>query len=208
MAVAARILFQIILMVLFGGIVIFEWADLYKELLAAAPLDVSNALHRFLRAFVGVIDAGLILTASVVSLLFFHRGIDDVEVRQQQRVKAYLLGVVFHPHGFSEAGIARADDLIVGVRLTGSVGVAALGVDNAGDGLHQLFHAPKAAACQIDDVFRRVHMHALLTGHILSACFLTGFLYFLLGFLRFLFLRHILPGGTAAQQQYCGKQEG
>ena len=34
----------------------------------------------------------------------------------------------------------------------GAVGIAALGIDDTGDGLHQLFHAPEAAARQIDAV--------------------------------------------------------
>ncbi len=91
-------------------------------------------------------------------------GVDDVEVSQQQRVKAHLFGVVLHPHGLPEAGVPPADGLVVGVRLAGSVGVAALGVKNAGNGLHELFHAPKAAARQINNVFCVIHMCARLAG--------------------------------------------
>ena len=86
MAVASRILLQIVLMVLLGGIVVLEGADLHKELPAAPPLNLRDALHRFLRAFVGVVDTGLVLAAHVVALPVLHRGVNDVEVGQQQGV--------------------------------------------------------------------------------------------------------------------------
>ncbi len=153
------------------------------------------------RAFVGVVDAGLILAAHVVALPVFYRGVDHIEVGQQQRVEAHLLGVVFHPHGLPKAGLALADGLVIGVRLAGAVGVAALGIDDAGDGLHQLFHAPEAAARQIDDIFCGIHISALIIGPVkgrsVHGCFLVRF-----------FLRHIfLPGGAAAQQQYRSEKQ-
>ena len=198
-AVAVRILFEVVLVVFLGGIVILERADLHEKFLAAAALDLRDALYRFSRAFVGVVDAGLVLTAPVVALLVLHRGVDDIEVGQQQRVEAHLPGVVFHPHGLPKAGLSLADGLVIGVRLAGAVGVAALGVDDAGDGLHQLFHSPEAAARQIYDIFRGIHIHASFTGHIRG---LSGH------FLLVRFLRHIfLPGSAAAQQQYRGEQK-
>jgi len=181
--------------VFLGGIVVLERADLHEEFLAAAALDLRDALHRFSRAFIGEVNAGLVLAAAVVALPVLYRGVDDIEVRQQQRVKTHLLGVVFHPHGLPKAGLSLADGLVIGVRLAGAVGVAALGVDNAGDGLHQLFHTPEAAARQIDDIFRSIHIGDLLIGPVKS--------------LSALFLRHsLLPGGTAAQQQHCREKQG
>mgnify|MGYP000868489252 CR=1 FL=1 len=72
----------------------------------------------------------------------------------------------------------------------------------AGDGLHQLFHAPEAAARQIDDIFRGIHIGDLLVGPVKSlsahVCFLSA-----------LFLRHsLLPGSAAAQQQRRGEKQG
>ena len=189
-------------MVFLGGIVVLERADLHEEFLAAAALDLRDALHRFSRAFIGEVNAGLVLAAPVVALPVLYRGVDDIEVRQQQRVKTHLLGVVFHPHGLPKAGLSLADGLVIGVRLAGAVGVAALGVDNAGDGLHQLFHAPEAAARQIDDIVCSIHIGDLLVGPVKSrsvhVCFLSA-----------LFLRHsLLPGGAAAQQQHRGEKQG
>ena len=186
-------------MVFLGGIVVLERTDLHKEFLAAATLDLRDAFYRFSRAFVGVVDAGLVLAAPVVALPVLYRRVDHIKVGQQQRVEAHLLGVVFHPHGLPKAGLSLADGLVIGVRLAGAVGVAALGVDDAGDGLHQLFHAPEAAARQIYDIFRGIHIHASFTGHIRG---LSGH------FLLVRFLRHIfLPGSAAAQQQYRGEQK-
>ena len=200
-AVAARIFFEVVLMVFLGGIVVFKRADLHKEFLAAAALDLRDALHCFSRAFVGVVDAGLVLAAPVVALPVLYRGVDHIEVGQQQRVEAHLLGVVFHPHGLPKAGLSLADGLVIGVRLAGAVGVAALGVDNAGDGLHQLFHTPEAAARQIDDILCGIHIGDLLIGPVkgrsVHVCFLFA-----------LFLRHSLPpGGAAAQQQHRGEKQ-
>ena len=165
-AIAVRILFQIILMVFLGGVVVFQRPDLHEEFLAAPPLNLRDALYGLPRPVVGIVDAGLVLASDVIPLPVLHRGVDDVEIRQQQRVKAHLFGVVLHPHGFTESRAALADGPIVRVRLAGAVGIAALGVDDAGNRLHQLFHAPEAAARQIYDMFRVIHIHALLTGRI------------------------------------------
>ena len=188
-------------MVFLSGIEVFERADLHEEFLAAASLDLRDALHRFSGTFVGVVDAGLVLAAAVVALPVLHRGVDDIEVGQQQRVKAHLLGVILHAHRFPKAGLSLADGLVIGVRLAGAVGVAALGVDNAGDGLHQLFHAPEAAARQIDDIVFGIHIGDLLVGPVKSrsvhVCFPSA-----------LFLRHsLLLGGCAAQQQHRGEKQ-
>ena len=188
-------------MVFLGGIVVLERADLHEEFLTAAALDLRDALHRFSRTFIGEVNAGLVLAAPVVALPVLYRGVDDIEIRQQQRVEAHLLGVVLHPHGLPKAGLSLADGLVVGVRLAGSVGVAALGVDDAGDGLHQLFHAPEATARQIDDIVRGIHIGDLLVGPVKSrsvhVCFLSTF-----------FLRHsLLPGGAAAEQQHRGEKQ-
>lgn len=66
-------------MVLLGGVVVLERADLHEEFLAAAALNLRDTLHRLSRAFVGVVDAGLILAAAVVALPVLHRGVDDIE---------------------------------------------------------------------------------------------------------------------------------
>ena len=201
MAVAVRILFEVVLVVFLGGKEVFERADLHEEFLAAASLDLRDALHRLSRAFVGVVDAGLVLAAPVVALPVLHRGVDDIEIGQQQRVKAHLLGVILHAHCFPKAGLSLADGLVIGIRLAGAVGIAALGVDNTGDGLHQLFHSPEAASRQIDDIVFGIHIDDLLVGPVKSrsvhVCVLSA-----------LFLRHILlSDSAAAEQQHRGEKQ-
>ena len=67
------------------------------------------------------------------------------------------------------------------------------------DTIDQIVNAPEAAARQIYDIFRGIHIHASFTGHIRG---LSGH------FLLVRFLRHIfLPGSAAAQQQYRGEQK-
>ena len=78
-AVAVRVLFEVVLVVFLGGIEVFERAGLHEELFNASPLDLRDALHRFLRAFVGEVNAGLVLAAAVVALPVLHRGVDDIE---------------------------------------------------------------------------------------------------------------------------------
>ena len=71
-------------MVFLGGIEVFERADLHEEFFAVAALDLRDALHRLSRAFVGEVNAGLVLAAAVVALPVLHRGVDDIELGQQQ----------------------------------------------------------------------------------------------------------------------------
>ncbi len=78
MAVAARIFLQIILVVCFGGIVVFQRSVSTEKPFTTSPLDFGDAFHRFPRAVVGVVNAGLVLTSDVVSLPVLHRGVDDV----------------------------------------------------------------------------------------------------------------------------------
>ena len=63
-------------------------------------------------------------------------------------------------------------------------------------------HAPEAAARQIDDIFRGIHIGDLLVGPVKSrsvhVCFLSA-----------LFLRHsLLPDSAAAEQQHRGEKKG
>ena len=78
-------------MVFLGGIEVFERADLHEEFFAAAALDLRDALHRLSRAFVGEVNAGLVLAAAVVALPVLHRGVDDIEVGQQRRTAGVFL---------------------------------------------------------------------------------------------------------------------
>lgn len=202
MAVAARVLFQVILVVFLRRIEIDQRTDLHHELLAAAPLDGGNPFHRLPGGFIGVIDSGLVLGAPVIPLPVFHRGVDDVEVGQQQGVQADLVRVIGHLHCFPEAGGSGADGAVVGIRFPGAVGVAAGGIQHAGDGLHQVFYPPKAAAGQINHMFGSIHGCHLLLGHARRLpCFLGCF-----GPVHR--RRGVAGCGASAQQQGTGQQQG
>ena len=153
-------------MVLLCGEVVSQRPDLYEEALVVATLDFRNALYCLFRLVVGVVNAGLVLAAPIVALPVLYRRVDNVVIGKQQRIEAHLVGVVFHPHGFSKAGVSLADGRVVGVRLAGAVCVAVLGIKDAGNGLHQLFDTPKASSCQVDDVFRGIPVHGFPIFHI------------------------------------------
>ena len=112
-AVAVRILFEVVLVVFLGGIEVFERADLHEEFFAAAALDLRDALHRLSRAFVGEVNAGLVLAAAVVALPVLHRGVDDIEVGQQRRTAGAFLNL-----GSTHIGGERLlDELLQRLRL-------------------------------------------------------------------------------------------
>ena len=112
-AVAVRILFEVVLVVFLGGIEVFERADLHEEFFAAAALDLRDALHRLSLAFVGEVNAGLVLAAAVVALPVLHRGVDDIEVGQQQRTAGAFLNL-----GSAHIGGERlVDELLQRLRL-------------------------------------------------------------------------------------------
>ena len=100
-------------MVFLGGIEVFERADLHEEFFAAAALDLCDALHRLSRAFVGEVNAGLVLAAAVVALPVLHRGVDDIEVGQQRRTVGAFLNL-----GSAHIGGERLlDELLQRLRL-------------------------------------------------------------------------------------------
>ena len=112
-AAAVRILFEVVLVVFLGGIEVFERADLHEEFFAAAALDLRDALHRLSRAFVGEVNAGLVLAAAVLALPVLHRGVDDIEVGQQQRTAGAFLNL-----GSAHIGGERLlDELLQRLRL-------------------------------------------------------------------------------------------
>ena len=158
MAIAARVLFEVVLVVFLGREEVYQRANLHVEFPAAAPLDSRYSLHRLLCRVVRVIDAGLVLRAPVVPLPVFHGGVYDVEIGQQQRVKAHLLRVVLDPHRLAKARLAGADGLVIGILRAGAVCVAALRVYDARYRLHQLLQPPEAASGQVNDVFSCIHM--------------------------------------------------
>ena len=152
MAITARILLQIILMVFLRRIEIEKRTAFYKKLRPSTLFKVIYPLRRFSCSFVCVINSGLILTSHIVSLPILHRRIYYIEICKQQSVKADLFGIILYTHRLTETGAARTNRFIVGIRFARAVGIAALGIDNAGDRLHQVFQPPETAAGKIDHI--------------------------------------------------------
>ena len=197
MAVSKRILFQIILVILLSGIKVYERSYLNKKLFAASSFYFSYPFNGLLCCVIGIINTGLILCASVITLSVFDRRVDNIKVGQQQSIKAYLLGIILHTYRFSESCISFTYLLIIGVSLTSSIGVAALSVNNSWYWLHKIFHPPEAAAGQVYHIFCCIHIHALLIFHFYSISS-----WFIITFHHLCFLRSITMGHTAAQQKY------
>lgn len=152
-AIAAGVVFKVILVIAFRRIEVQKRPDFHMEGLGAAFFDFSDAQDRFLCLFVCVIHARLILRAHVVSLTVFDRRVNHVEVGKQKRVKAHLFRVILHAHGFAKARASGKNFLVICVFCAVSVGIAAFGIDYAGDGSEQVLNAPEATARKIDDVF-------------------------------------------------------
>ena len=91
----------------------FHSQHLHEEFFAAAALDLRDALHRLSRAFVGEVNAGLVLAAAVLALPVLHRGVDDIEVGQQRRTA----GAFFNLGSAHIGGERLLDELLQRLRL-------------------------------------------------------------------------------------------
>ena len=150
-------------MILFGRIEIPQWADLHIKALAGSPLNSGNAFHRLFCGVIGIIHTGLVLTAQIHALPVDLCRIDDVKIGQQQCFQTHLCRVIGHSHRFPESRSSGTDRFVIGICLTPSVGIAALGIQHTGDRPHQMLDSPEAAARQIDGTLLRVFfcMHVI-----------------------------------------------
>ena len=162
MAVAVGIFEQIILVVFFGGIEVFERLVFHHN-----GRGVFFLLARdggggdFLLGGVGGVDACAVLFAAVVALFVQAGGVDNAEVIAQDIVQAELVGIVAHFHGFGVPAVAVGYVFIAGVGGF-AVGIARHGIGYARDALEIGFQAPEAAACQINGF--DVHRFSFLRG--------------------------------------------
>ena len=139
-------------MIFLGGVEVDKRSELHIKLRPAALFKVIYPLSSFFCGFVCVINSGLILTSHIVSLPILHRRIYYIEICKQQSVKADIFGIILYAHRLTKTGAARTNRFIVGIRFARTVGIAALGIDNAGDRLHQMFQSPETAAGKIDHI--------------------------------------------------------
>ena len=153
MAVAVRVFVQIVLVIFLRGEEVDERPDLHRKSRRTRALNRGDSFDHGLRFRVRIIHASLILRADIVPLTVDRRGVDDLKVRKQQLIQAHASGIVGDLHRLAKARLAGAYGFIICVLFSGSVGIAAFGIQHAGDGLHELFHTPEATAREIDDAF-------------------------------------------------------
>ena len=149
MAVTARVLFQITLMIFLRRIETRERCDFHAKAFMVLPFDLHDALYRPVGILGGGVNAGLILRAYVVALPVGGGWVDHGKVGKEEGVEARLFRIVNHANRFTVPGRSAAYILISGVFRV-AVCVAAYGVRNARQGTHELFKPPKASAGQID----------------------------------------------------------
>ena len=149
MAVAVGVLGQIVLVIFLGLVEVLQRQVLHHQRAAVLLLQrIQRLLDGGLLGSIRVVDARAVLCTAVIALLVQAGGIDDAEVVLQDVGQAQTVGVIGHLH---RLGMARATDhvLVAGV-LRAPIGIARHGIHHARDALEIGFHAPEAAAGQID----------------------------------------------------------
>ncbi len=149
-AVAAGMLLQVVLMIVFGGMERGQRFELDSDLPLHAGLHAGHdAGQHGPVCGVCVVHAGAVLGTDVVALAVDAQRVDDLEELDGEGFQADAGWIVDHAHGFGMAGFPRAD-ILVGRMPGRAVGVAGLRVGNAGDAREVLLHAPEAAAGKVD----------------------------------------------------------
>ena len=149
MAIAVGVLGQIVLVIFLGLVEVLQRQVLHHQRAAVLLLQrIQRLLDGGLVSRIRVVDARAVLCTAVIALLVQAGGIDDAEVVLQDVGQAQAVGVIGHLH---RLGMARATDhvLVAGV-LRAPIGIARHGIHHARDALEIGFHAPEAAAGQID----------------------------------------------------------
>ena len=136
MTVSIWIFFQIILVIFFCRIIIYQGLDLNGKIIISSFFDSCYALDCFFYLVIGVLYAGLILRSLIITLLVGYRRIDHIEICQKKCVKTYFFGIIFYADCFFEACLSGGHDIVVGVGRTSPVRISAFGIDYSRNGLH------------------------------------------------------------------------
>ena len=149
MAVAARVLLEVVLVVLLGGVEAVERLHLGDDgARIARLLAQQRRLDGGQVGLVGPIDARAVLGAAVVSLTVDRRGVDGLEEGVQQHVGGQHARVVGYGHGFGVTRVPATYVVIAGV-LGGTVRVADDGSANARQSFQIGFEPPEASSGKI-----------------------------------------------------------
>ena len=151
-AVAVRVLAQVVLVVVLGCVEAVEGLDLRDDGLGVARLLAAQ--RRLDGGQVGLVlpvDAAAVLRARVVALAVQARGVHDLEEAVEQHVGGQDAPVVGHGHRLGVARVPVAHVAVAGV-LGGAVRVARHRAPHAGQALEECLEPPEAAAGQVERV--------------------------------------------------------
>ena len=113
MAVAIGILIKVILMILFCSIEVLQWHFLHHQgLLIVLLLAGIHLFDNGQIRFVGIVDAGPVAGAFVVTLLVETRRVDGLEEHPEQELQADHIGIVLDMYRLSIAGRVGIDFFI------------------------------------------------------------------------------------------------
>ena len=150
MAVAVRILVEIVLMIVLGSIEVLKWLLFNGQWLF--PLLLFGFVTGFNDGQVGlvdIVDARTVLRAAVVPLLVDTQRVNGLEIEREQELEAHLCWVVADVHGLSKTCLVSAH-LFVSRVLRDAVGISHFGVRHSFHLLEIVLGSPKAASGEID----------------------------------------------------------
>ena len=150
MAIAGRIVVEVILVVVLRLIEIFQRQVFHFKRLAVASLQFSELFgnESTVRRF-RVVDARAVLRSYIISLSVEACRVDGLEIKVNKQSEVHLLRVVFHAYRFRRIRSTRTYLLISRICHT-AVGVAYGRRLYAADLLHEVFRTPEASSGEID----------------------------------------------------------
>ena len=155
MAVALRVLVQVVLVIVFRAVEILQRSHLNDNRRFRLALNlVEDTADLGQISGIGVIDACAIAGSFVFSLLVERGRVDGLEEHPEQEPESDPFRVVLDVYGFGIARRVGVDFLVGGIRRM-AVGKSDLCQDNAVDLLEEMLGAPKTAAGQINILSHR-----------------------------------------------------
>ena len=155
MAIPVRILVQIVLVIVLGGIEVDQRSNLHGKWLEQFLGHLPNLLFdNWQLRRVGVVDARTVLCAHVRTLLVDTQRVNGLEIHVEQEAKTRHLVIVGHMHGLGEARAVGAY-VLIGRILSVAVSIAHLSSYHALHLLEKMLGAPEAPASQINFLFHR-----------------------------------------------------
>ena len=150
MAVAVRILVEVVLMILLSSIEILQRQFFYgQELLIVLLFFGKYLLDNWQIRRVSIIDTCTIACALVVSLFIETCGINSLEKHLQQEFEADHIGIVPHKDGFCKACLVGIYLFIRRV-LRMSVGESNFCYGYALNLFEVMFRSPETATCKVN----------------------------------------------------------